>query len=89
LKKCRIAGEQKSPKSGFFIDHQLDHLVGVCDDLIRTVYPAFAPLHLLDAIDKGQGKQPQGNNWESQQTEKQTSIGCGFQMVPPRGGRLR
>ena len=88
LKKDWIAGEQKSAKSCLFIDHQLDQFVGVGDDLISTVYPASTALHLLDSISKGQCKQAQGNDWECQQTEKQTSICCGFQIVS-RGGRLR
>jgi hypothetical protein len=81
LKKSWIAGEQKTPQSGLFVDHQFDQLIGVCDDLIGTIDPARTPLHLLNPISKGQCKQTKGDNWKCQQTEKQTSIGCGFQMI--------
>ncbi len=81
LQKDWIVGDQKSAKSRLFVDHQLDQVVGLCDDPIRMVYPASAPLHLLDSINKGQRQQAQGNDWECQQTEKQTSICCDFQVV--------
>jgi hypothetical protein len=83
LKKSWIAGEQKSPQSSLFVDHQFDQVVGVCNDLIATIYPARTPLHLLNPISQGQCKQAKGDNWKCQQTEKQTSIGCGFQMFSP------
>lgn len=49
------------------------------------VYPALTPLHLLNSVSKGQYKQTKGDNWKCQQTEKQTSTGCGFQMLSPGG----
>jgi hypothetical protein len=53
----------------------------MCDDLIRTIYPACTPFHLADSIRKGQGEETKSDNWECQQTKKQTSIGCDFQLV--------
>jgi hypothetical protein len=47
--------------------------------------PASSQLNLLDSIGQGECKQTQGNNWQREQTEKQTSICCSFHMVS-RGG---
>jgi hypothetical protein len=57
------------------------------DDLVRMIDPASAPLYLLESICKGQRKQTQGNDRQSEQTAQQTSIRNGFQM-DSRIGRI-
>ncbi len=57
----------------------------MCDDLIGTVNQASTPLHQPESVSQGQSKQSQGDDWEGEKAEKQTSIRGGFQRVS-RGG---
>ena len=85
LKEDRIAGEQKSSQSRFFIDHQLDQVVGVGDHLVGPVNPASTLLRLAEAVSRNQRKRGQGKDGQCEKADQQTSIRGSFQWVS-RGG---
>lgn len=74
LQEGLVFGEEVATEASLFIDHELDEVVGVADDLVGVIDRGCAALDVLQAKAKNKGEDGQCSDGESEQADQKLVV---------------